>query len=141
MISQKLKVNKVPVKTVKSKKLVNYLLSVPGFGNISNPPSLKFSDSDGGSGTTLGDVVSGFANLTFLIAGFLALYWFCWGVFQYIVAQGDKEKLAKARSRMTWSIIGFIFLVVSFFISQYFSGIFKPVQPSVTEITNPGTIK
>lgn len=116
-------------------------LSTPGFGNILNPPGLKFSEGGGGIGTDLGTIVSGFTNIAFLVGGFLVLFWFTWGVFQYIVAQGDKEKLAHARSRMTWSIIGFIFLIASFLLSQYASTIFQPKSLPITPVTNPGTIK
>lgn len=112
-------------------------LSVPGFGNVLNPPGLKYSGGGGGVGTDLGLIVSGFANIAFLIGGFLVLFWFTWGVFQYLVAQGEKEKLAQARSRITWSIFGFIFLVASFFLSQYASTIFQPKSIKLTPVTNP----
>jgi len=96
-------------------------LRVPGFdagGPIATSPNLKVEFTD------LASVVSGFLNVFFYIAGFLMLFWFIWGVFQYIMAGGNKESLAKARSRLTWAIMGFILLVASFAISLYARNIF-----------------
>jgi len=75
---------------------------------------------------TLGDLISVLLNIVFYAAGFLAFFYLVWGAFSYIMAQGKKEDLAKARARITWAIIGLIIVFLAFFIAQFVSEIFKP---------------
>lgn len=75
---------------------------------------------------TLGGILSGLLEITFLLASFLAFFWFVWGAFQYIFAGGDKEKLAKARSRITWAIVGLLFVALAFLIAQFVGQILQP---------------
>lgn len=77
---------------------------------------------------TLGDFLSGFLNIVFYIAVFLAFYWILWAAFQYILAKGNKESLARARSRITWALVGLIVIFVSYFIAKFASEIFPPTQ-------------
>lgn len=119
---------------------MNYLsLNVPGLNGgtagISAPPNFKADQF-----TNLGSVVSGGLNLAFMIGGFLMLFWFSWGVFQYLFAGGNKENLAKARARLTWAIMGFVFLTISFAISQYAQKI-VPTENSITPVSIPGNRK
>lgn len=97
--------------------MLNDILKTPNFGI----PGFKF-----GPTSTLGDIISGFFQIAFFLAGFLAFFWFVWGAFQYIFAGGDKEKLGKARSRITWAIVGLIIVALAFTISQFAQQILKP---------------
>lgn len=87
----------------------------------------------------LSDVLGPGLNMAFIISGFLMLIWLVWGVLQYIFAGGDKEGLAKARSRITWAIVGFLLVVIAFAVSQYAQQIFFPngLQQTVKTITVP----
>lgn len=75
---------------------------------------------------TLGDVLSGLLNIVFYVAIFVAFYFLVWGAFAYIMAQGKKEDLAKARARITWAIIGLMVVLLAFFIARFASEIFPP---------------
>jgi hypothetical protein len=97
-------------------------LSLPGFSNINNPPGLLFS---GPEKSTLGFVMSEFITVLFYAGGFITFAYLTWGVFQYIIARGEKETLAKARQRITWALMGFVFLIASVFIAQYARTIFE----------------
>lgn len=77
-------------------------------------------------GAKLGDVLSGLLDIVFFIAIFLAFYWLVWGAFQYIMARGNKEELAKARARITWAIIGLLVVIVAYLIATYAAEIFPP---------------
>lgn len=98
-------------------------LKLPGGQTITIP-------GVGGSSTvekaTLGGFLSPLLNVVLLIASVLMFVWMVWGIFEYIFAGGDKEKLGKARSRITWAIIGFIIVLLAFTISQYIREIFPP---------------
>lgn len=104
-------------------------LTLPGPGNttINNPTSYK----------DLGSVISGAYELVIYIAGFLMLIWMFWGVFEYIFAGGDKTKLGKARSRITYSIVGFILVIAAFFIGDFVKDFAKPSDIKPTEIVAP----
>lgn len=75
--------------------------------------------------TNLGGLVSSFINIMFYAAIFLAFYFLVWGAFAYIMAQGKKEDLAKARDRITWALIGLIIILLSFFIASFVTEILK----------------
>ncbi len=86
----------------------------------------------------LSDFVSGLFNIGFTIAGFLMVFWLSWGIFEYIFAGGDKEKLGKAQKRITWAIVGFLLVAVAFLIRQFVEGLipFNQTQ-NITPITTP----
>lgn len=77
-------------------------------------------------GTKLGAILSQAFNLVLFTASFLLFFWLVWGIFQYIFASGNKEGLAKARSRMIWAIVGFIIVILAFTISNLVQEIFPP---------------
>ncbi len=103
-------------------------LKIPGFDSnpILPPPNLnqQFLNSPANGGG-LGYFVSGLYNVAFLITGSLLLIWLVWGIFQYIFAGGNKELLAKARSRIVWALIGFLIVVTALFVSQYAQTLFN----------------
>lgn len=115
------------------------VLDLPGFGNINNPPVLRFS---GNENTTLGYVTSEFFTVLFYGGAFLMFAYMTWGIFQYLFARGEKEQLSKARHKISWAILGFIVLIASVFIAQYARSIFESDTQfrnfnKVTPITPP----
>jgi len=104
-------------------------LNIPGLDgsstNIPQPPGFRFTGPDQ---TSLGYVVSEFIQLAFYVAGFLVFIWFAWGVFEYIIAEGQKESIAKARRRIIWSMVGFVALILAIFISIFARTIFPQVE-------------
>lgn len=88
--------------------------SIPGQGNLKP----EFQD--------LASFISPLLNIVFYIAAFLAFYYLVWGAFQYILAGGKKEELAKARQRISWALVGLIVVFLAYFIAKYGAGIFRP---------------
>lgn len=110
-------------------KIKKLALTLPG-GQIINSPTPQYNN--------LGQVLSGVFNVIFYLAFFLMFFWMAWGVFQYIFAGGEKDKLGKARSRITWAIVGFILIAIAFVLKDYLEGIFPQSLPGgVTNITRP----
>lgn len=97
-------------------------LTLPGFSPspIPTPPGLK------GEFVNLASFLSGLLNITFYLATFLAFYWLTWGAFQYILAKGNKEDLAKARAKITWALIGLMVIFLAYFIAKFTGEIFPP---------------
>lgn len=73
-----------------------------------------------------GNLIAGILEIAIYAAGFLAFFYLVWGAFQYIMASGKKEELQKARSRMTYAIIGLMVVLLAFFIMKYASEFFTP---------------
>lgn len=57
---------------------------------------------------------------TFSIAATAVVFYFVYAGFKYITSKGDKESLAAANKMITQSLIGFIVLILSFVIIQFF---------------------
>lgn len=96
-------------------------LKLPGFDALASPvPSLKPEFKD------LASLISPVLDIIFYVAMFLAFFWLVWGAFAYILAQGNKENLAKARARLSWAIIGLMVVLLAFFIAKFVSEIFGP---------------
>lgn len=111
-------------------------LKLPSGQTINSPQGFVF----GGADAKLGDILTSAFDLVLFIAGALMFFWILWGVFHYIFAGGSKEGLAKAQSRITWAIVGFLMLLVVFALKQYLETIF-PVQVSlpggIPNVTTP----
>ncbi|MCL5784439.1 MAG: pilin [Patescibacteria group bacterium] len=109
-------------------------LSLPEYNNIGENFGLKPELAS----ANIGSIVSQLLDIAFIVAGFLMFIWAAWGVFQYIFSGGNKEGLAKARSRITWAIVGFIIIMLSFAISQYIQQL-VPANSAlpVTPVTSP----
>lgn len=87
---------------------------------------------------SLGNTVSNVLILIFAIAAFLAFFWLIWGAFQYLFAGGDKEGLAKARARITWAIVGLIFVFLAFILTQFIAQILQPTHtPPLSFLAQP----
>lgn len=102
-------------------------LALPGFDpsgyrGIENVPGLKFS----GGQASLGAILSDLFTIALYLAIFLTFFWLVWGTFQYLFAGGNKESLAKARSRITWAIIGLVIVILAFTLTQLVEDILKP---------------
>ncbi len=88
---------------------------VVGNTQFNNPVETNFKLSE----TSFGGLVSVILTYTLQIMGFLLLIWMAWGIFQYIFAGGNKDNIKKARGRITWAIIGFIFTLLAYSISGW----------------------
>lgn len=107
---------------------------IPGLDKIfaSDPVATTFPQG------TLGEFISRLFMVILFLASALMFYWIVWGIFHYLFSGGDKEGLSKAQKRITWAIVGFIIIVISFALSQYIQTIFVPKLPGgVTPITKP----
>lgn len=98
---------------------------------LNNPANFRTSLNN------LGDIVSLLLTVAILAAGILTFIWFTWGAFQYIMAGGNKESLAKARSRIMWSLIGFVIVIMGFFVSQYTRQIFPDQDIKPQQVSSP----
>lgn len=74
-----------------------------GFGNVGS----------------LGEGVQRLVAPTFTIAATAVTIYFIIGSFRFLISGGDKESIAKSRSMITHSIIGFILLILLFLIMQF----------------------
>lgn len=106
-------------------------LTLPNGTTLDNPQGFR---TDWHS---LGDVISSGYELVIYVAGFLMVIWFFWGVFEYIFAGGAKEKLGKARSRITYAIVGFVIVILAFFIGDFVKDFAKPSDITPTRIEAP----
>ena len=82
----------------------------------------------------LADAITAFADVAIFAGAFLMFFWTVWGVFDYIRAEGNKEALAKARKRIQWAVVGFIILMLSFFLSDFVQTVLDPRIPSITPV-------
>jgi TRAP-type C4-dicarboxylate transport system permease small subunit len=73
---------------------------------------------------TLGDLIS--RVLTFLLpmAGIVLLFVLIWGGYDYMMSQGNPEKIKGAQAKITTGLIGFFLLISSYLIVRVIAAIF-----------------
>lgn len=117
--------------------LTELALKVPGFGKIDTP-----IDVPTGGLTRANDILTTGVQFAFVIGAVIALFLLVWSGIQWITSSGEKEKLAAARKRITYTIVGlfivvfsvfFVNLILLFFSSQYLG------QSNVDKPTNQNT--
>lgn len=97
---------------------------------INSNPAKNFPEG----ATDLATIINKFGEAALYIGGFLMFFWAVWGVFDYLLAEGNKEGLAKARKKIQWAIVGFIILLLAFFLSNTIKTILNPGEPAITRL-------
>src|SRR3990167_214780 len=86
-------------------------------GNINTPSFIPTA--------TLPDIIGWLLRIFFIVAGLMMVYNLLYGGFEWIMSTGDKEKVEKARKRITSAIIGIVILFASIAIIIAIESIFN----------------
>ncbi|MBI2011482.1 hypothetical protein HYS91_01805 [Candidatus Daviesbacteria bacterium] len=82
------------------------------------------ADIDGKTpGAQISTVLSNIISLIYVVAAIVFVFMIIFSAFQWLTSGGEKEKIAAARGRLTWAIIGIILLATSFVILNLIGGI------------------
>lgn len=73
---------------------------------------------------TVGDVVNRIMQFLIPLAAIILLFVLIWGGYDYMMSQGNPEKLKSAQAKIFTGIIGFILLILAFFIVRVIESIF-----------------
>ncbi len=77
----------------------------------------------------IGDVISIALTYLYPLAGFLLFILLVIGGLQWLTASGDPKKIEGARNRVTYALLGFILLIVAFWVTKIVNAILSPGQP------------
>lgn len=93
------------------------------FGQIIPPTQITTKLGTGTAG--INNLLDNMVGLFFAAGAMAFIIMFVWGAVQMIISGGDKEVIAKAKSKITWSIIGVALMAASYLIFallQYITG-------------------
>lgn len=98
-------------------------LSVPDYGQIKAPGGIPTGGLEpGGTGQK---ILQTGIELFFIAAVVIALIVMIFSGIQWITSGGDKQKLASARNRLVFAIIGLVVVFLAFFIIGVIGYVFK----------------
>jgi len=85
------------------------------FGGISPPAAMNVGGSDPVQG--LGKFIGFGIQMFILAAGLFLLIYLLWGAFDWIISNGEKERITKAQHKITNALVGMIlvFIVLTVF--------------------------
>lgn len=66
--------------------------------------------------TTIGNIISNFLLIMYIVGGLAVLVFLIWGAFDWITSGGDKEKVSGARRKIMNAFIGLALLALAAFI-------------------------
>ncbi len=89
-------------------------LPLPVFAQVKIGDVFGFGDIQ-----SVGQLTSNLVTPVFSIAAVLVIGYFLYGAFNYLKSEGNKESLAAARQMIKHAIIGFIILILCFFVLQF----------------------
>ena len=72
----------------------------------------------------LGDLISRILSFIIPLSGIVLLFVLIWGGYDYMMSQGNPEKIKSAQAKITTGIIGFFLLIGSYLIVRVIAGIF-----------------
>lgn len=87
-------------------------LTLPGDMEINGPPGVPTGGFTG-AGNEGSDILGWALGLVFVIAVIVVLLFLAWAGLQWITSGGDKEKIAAARNRLVYAIIGLVVIFLS----------------------------
>lgn len=73
---------------------------------------------------TLGGIVSAFIPAVFVLAGFGLLLYLLWGGFSLMLSRGDAKAVEAAKTKITNAVIGFVVIIIAFWLVQLLGAIF-----------------
>jgi hypothetical protein len=100
-------------------------LTIPGSNGqpgitIKGPNSIPHGGTD-----RLATAISGGINIMIIVAVILCIVSVVWAGIQWAGSAGDKAKVASARARITWSIIGLVVVLFAFLIVNILGSFFN----------------
>ncbi|NMB84182.1 hypothetical protein GYA28_02730 [Candidatus Roizmanbacteria bacterium] len=72
----------------------------------------------------LGDIVNKMTMFLLPLAGIILLFVLIWGGYDYMMSQGKPDKIKSAQAKITTGLIGFILLILAFFLTKLLTTIF-----------------
>ena len=72
-----------------------------------------------GGTLTLNSLISNGLTIFLIVSAIVALVLFILGGIEWIASDGDKQKIAHARSRIIYAILGLLLILLSFFIVNF----------------------
>ncbi len=98
--------------------LTELVLKTPGdFGKLDVPKEIPTGGIKTGS-----KIIATGIGVAFVIAIIVCLFFIIWGAVNWITSGGDKQKLASARNRIMYAIIGLLLVLFSVLIGNLFIG-------------------
>ncbi len=73
---------------------------------------------------TLGDLVNKIVELLIPLAGIILFLVLIWGGYDFLMSQGNPEKIKSAQAKITTGIIGFVLLILAYVIVKLIAKIF-----------------
>lgn len=74
---------------------------------------------------TIGVIVNRVVQFVIPLGAIILLFVLIWGGYDFLMSQGNPEKVKSARAKITTGIIGFLLLVFAFLIVRIIAFIFK----------------
>lgn len=100
-------------------------LTIPGLKGtpIDVPTGLPVGTPTGGLFDKGQNIIGVGINLAIVMAIILSVFYFVWGGLSIVLSRGDKEKMQKARARITYSIVGLFVIFLSFLLVNIIGGV------------------
>lgn len=73
---------------------------------------------------TLADLINIIVKFVYPFAGILLFIYLVWGGYDYLLSQGNPEKVKGAQGKLTSAIIGFVLLFISYILVRIIALIF-----------------
>jgi len=100
------------------------------------PENITVQDQLDPKFTNLGSVVSEALKYVFPFAGLILFFMLIAGGFQMMTAAGNEESIQKAQKKITYAVIGFVVIFISFWLIKLLETI---LGVSILNIGNPVT--
>lgn len=91
------------------------------FGCVTPPVNIPGSEGNNPA-AAVSSLFTVIIRLIITVAALLTLFYLLWGGFDWITSDGAKEKITKAQQKITYAVIGVIFIVLSFSIFGVVAG-------------------
>jgi len=72
----------------------------------------------------IGDIVNKVVTFMIPLAGIILFFVIIWGGYDFLMSQGQPEKMKSAQAKITTGLVGFILLIVSYIVVKLIARIF-----------------